>query len=93
MNSLDYVKHSYIHKVDANSLYEWEIVGSGSHPLQFHMNHMQIVNIPEQWAGLPPEWMLPGDFSDTISAPSDVTARMYMDRFSGPLLVSSDSEV
>jgi FtsP/CotA-like multicopper oxidase with cupredoxin domain/cellulose synthase/poly-beta-1,6-N-acetylglucosamine synthase-like glycosyltransferase len=90
---------NFLHKMEsakysvaADSLYEWNISGSGVLPVHFHVNPLQIVDIGQEWEGMPPEWNAVGDWVNTISSPGTVTARMYADRWGGPMLVQAPPE-
>eukprot|EP00953_Heterococcus_sp_UTEX-ZZ885_P031809 16657-Heterococcus_DN1.PRE.1 len=74
----------------ANSVHEVLISGSGRNPIHFHMNHVQIIEVPiANFDGLPAIWHQPGDWVDTISFRGNVTVRIPTNRFSGAMMVNS----
>jgi hypothetical protein len=48
-------------RLQANSVHEVLISGSGRNPIHFHMNHVQIIEVPiANFDGLPAIWHQPG---------------------------------
>jgi len=75
---------------DVGSVYEVQVSGINAHPLHFHVNPYQIVDMPEVSYG--DGFFKIGDFHDTLLL-SDLTGsdpikiRMVTDRFAGKMFV------
>ncbi|KAG5190438.1 hypothetical protein JKP88DRAFT_175697 [Tribonema minus] len=75
---------TYIRTMSNRNLEAWQITGSDKHPLHIHVDHMQLgaVGVTNQWPGAP-NWNMPGDWVDSISAPGAVPVYMRPERYGG----------
>ncbi len=65
---------------------QWTIDGTDVHPFHVHVNHMQFVDDPENFPGVPGFYKA-GDWVDTVSVPGSPVARTRLDRFSGNIFL------